>query len=234
MAERRSAGHRAGAATVASPAPMTDVDTTLIPRIPLDADIPAPTRSARHAPTRRAPSSGLSFIARFVVLLLVAAVVTFGLRAYLVEPFWIPSQSMEPTLHGCPGCNDDRLLVNKLAYKVHGVHRGDIVVFKRPPDFNTTEKDLVKRVIGLPGETVSGHDGRVWVGNQALREPYIEPSCYGTASFSPVTVPKGEVFVMGDNRCDSSDSRVFGPIKTSSIVGRAFVVFWPLNRIHWL
>jgi signal peptidase I len=215
-------------------------------------------RSSRHAVSKRATShaaagraapshrhaseqqrrgrrpSALNRVVRYAGLIGFAVVLTFVLRTFVVQPFWIPSSSMEPTLHGCTGCNEDRLLVDKLSYKFHSVHRKDVVVFTRPADFDIDEQDLIKRVIGLPGETVSGHDGKVWVGDTALTESYVKASCGGTTDFPAVTVPAGDVFVMGDNRCDSSDSRVFGPIKQSSIVGRAFIVLWPLSRIHLL
>ncbi len=191
------------------------------------------TGSSRHRQPDR-PQSWLRLLLRTAIVLAAAAAFAFGLRAWVVQPFWIPSQSMEPTLHGCPTCNPDRLLVDKLSYKLHSVHRGDVVVFSRPPAAPSTDADLVKRVIGLPGETVRGSGGTVYVNNRALTEPYVAPACDGTRDFDPVTVPAGDVFVMGDNRCDSLDSRIFGPIQQSTIVGRAFVIVWPLGRIHWL
>jgi signal peptidase I len=187
----------------------------------------------RHARRSRERSWPVR-IARYAALLAFAALLTLLLRTFVVQPFWIPSASMEPTLHGCTGCNEDRLLVDKLTYHFRSVHRGDVVVFSRPPGFDVADDDLIKRVIGLPGETVSGHGGQVWIGSKPLTEKYVNPSCHGTADFAPITIPANEYFVMGDNRCDSSDSRVFGPIQRSSIVGRAFIVLWPLNRIHLL
>jgi signal peptidase I len=89
-------------------------------------------------------------------------------------------------------------------------------------------------VIGLPGETVSGHDGKVFIGATALSEPYVNPACGGTGDFAAVTVPAGTYFVMGDNRCDSLDSRVFGAIAGSLIVGRSVAVSWPLKHLRWL
>jgi signal peptidase I len=169
-----------------------------------------------------------------VAVALVAALGGLGLRLFVVETFWIPSASMEPALHGCRTCNEDRMLVNKLSYRLHSVHRADVVVFARPAGSTATESHLVKRVIGLPGETVNGHDGAVWIGGRRLAEPYVAAGCRGTADFTAVTVPPGRVFVLGDNRCDSADSRSFGPIRESTITGRAFVVFWPLSRLHWL
>lgn len=188
----------------------------------------------RHEKKGRRHTSLTGRLLRYAGLIGFAVLLTILLRTFVVQPFWIPSSSMEPTLHGCSGCDEDRLLVDKLSYKLHSVHRGDVVVFARPPGFVIDEQDLIKRVIGLPGEVVSGHDGHVWIGQRQLTENYVKASCNGTADFDPVTVPKGEVFVMGDNRCDSSDSRVFGPIRQSSIVGRAFIVLWPLGRIHLL
>ncbi len=183
---------------------------------------------------RRRPKRRSGVALRLLVLIAVAGMLAVTLRTFVVEPFWIPSESMEQTLHGCAGCDDDRLLVDKLSYKLHGVHRGDVVVFSRPPGVNATEQVLIKRVIGLAGESVSGHDGKVWIGDRSLDESYVNRECEGTRDFAAITVPAGDIFVMGDNRCDSTDSRVFGPIKKSSIIGRAFLIIWPLGRIHWL
>jgi signal peptidase I len=152
---------------------------------------------------------------------------------------------MEPTLK-----KNDRVLVNKLSYDVHSVHRGDIVVFDRPTckaantptwaSCATTDqiKDLIKRVIALPGETISVHDNHVFIDGKELREPYTHglpsqmiPTCGFPGTYQ---VPKGDVFVMGDNRTDSTDSRCFGPIPENIIVGRAFVRVWPLSRVGLL
>jgi signal peptidase I len=165
-----------------------------------------------------------------------AAVIALLLRTFVIGHYYIPSESMEPTLHGCASCNNDHVLVDKLSYKLHDVHRGDVVVFHRPPAWIVTQKLLVKRVIGLPGDVVSERGGTVYVNGLALQEPYTSkvrtPNCQ--LNFTPVTVPPGDYFVMGDNRCDSSDSRAFGPIAKSKIVGRAFIIIWPLGRIHWI
>jgi signal peptidase I len=141
---------------------------------------------------------------------------------------------MEPTLHGCRHCEPDLVVVDKLSYRFGSVARSDVVVFDRPPLAPPEDAQLIKRVIGLPGETVSGHDGKVFIGSEALTEPYVNPSCGGTGDFAAVTVPAGEYFVMGDNRCDSLDSRVFGVIAGSSIVGRSVAVSWPLKHLRWL
>jgi signal peptidase I len=143
--------------------------------------------------------------------------------------FYIPSASMVSTLE-----EGDRVLVNKLSYKLHDVHRGDIIVFERPdsePD--TGIEDYIKRVIGLPGETVEGREGHVVIDDRILEEPYLDEGTT-TTDFAPVVVPAGEVFVMGDNRAVSIDSRTFGAIPEDTIVGRAFVRIWPLTHLGFL
>jgi signal peptidase I len=222
---RRSTGRRALHERPPTASPIADTQI-IEPVRPDDVHAERQPRGRR----RRRPGVML----RLLVLIAVAGMLAVSLRTFVVEPFWIPSESMEQTLHGCSGCNDDRLLVDKLSYKLHGVHRGDVVVFHRPPGVDAAEEVLIKRVIGLSGETVSGHDGKVWIGSRMLEESYVNGDCRGTRDFDRVKVPPGDVFVMGDNRCDSTDSRVFGPIKKSSILGRAFLIIWPLGRIHWL
>ena len=156
------------------------------------------------------------------------------LRAFVVQPYFIPSGSMEPTLKV-----GDKVLVNKLSYHLHGIRRGDVIVFKRPVwdvDTSGNVTDLIKRVIGLPGETISATDGHVFIDGRQLNEPWLPkgPTSY-TANFGPVHIPAGRWFVMGDNRPDSSDSRfVLGPIPSSLIVGRAFIIVWPLGHLSGL
>ena len=174
------------------------------------------------------------------------------IQAFVFQPFRIPSGSMYPSLK-----NGDRIVVNKLSYDVHDVHRGDVVVFTRPR-CNTSGSptwancalvgdfdDLVKRVVGLPGDKLSIADSHVYVDGRALTEPYVRKGAVtlaqppfgcafsGTAA-RPFVVPKDMVFVMGDNRDNSLDSRCFGPIPESTIVGRAFVKIWPFNRFGGL
>jgi signal peptidase I len=166
-------------------------------------------------------------IIEWLVVLVVALGVAVGMRTFVVQTFYIPSGSMEPTLN-----IGDRILVDKLSYHLHAVHRGDIIVFARPPG-ETLEpgvNDLVKRVIGLSGETISGQNGQVYINGKPLAEPWL-PKGVVTGNFSPVKIPKGFYFVMGDNRDFSSDSRVFGPISGSLIVGRVVMRIWPLSHI---
>jgi signal peptidase I len=174
----------------------------------------------------------------WVVIIAVALIGAVVIRTVLFQAFFIPSASMTPTLKV-----HDRILVNKLSYDLHAVHRGDIVVFKRSPDMAGTDdgiKDLVKRVIGLPGETITTTaNGQIAVDGRVLSETYLPagtlpgPAIMKVAGCLPgppdgCTIPPGHYFVMGDNRDDSSDSRVFGPIAKSQIVGRAFILIWPL------
>jgi signal peptidase I len=154
-------------------------------------------------------------------------------RAFLLASFFIPSPSMNPTLK-----NGDRVLVNKLAYRLHDVHRGDVVVFERPPELKGSPeiKDLIKRVIGLPGETVSFRDGRILIDGHLLDEPYLPAGTQTLAKTKgeTITVQTGEVLVLGDNREDSTDGRFFGPLNQKLIVGRAFVLYFPTKNIGFL
>jgi signal peptidase I len=166
-------------------------------------------------------------VLEWVILLGGALVVALLIKTFLFQAFYIPSESMLPTLE-----KNDRVLVNKLSYRLHDVHRGDIVVFETPPDEPGAE-DLVKRVIGLPGETVSCARGGILIDGRPLDEPYLEDTTTTTCD-RRYHVPADTVFVMGDNRNFSKDSRSFGPIDQDAIVGRVFVRIWPPNRVGLL
>ena len=165
-----------------------------------------------------------------VVLALVAA---FLVKTFVLQTFFIPSASMEPTLHV-----GDRVFVNKLAYNFHSVRRGDVVVFTLPPgeSAGTGVDDLIKRVIGLPGETIEARDGRIYIDGRALAEPWLPAGVSPVAGLPLVKlrIPPNHYFLMGDNRGDSSDSRHFGPIPDNLIVGRAFVRIWPFSHLGFL
>ena len=166
----------------------------------------------------------------WVVIVVGAFVVALLVKTFLIQAFYIPSASMFPTLR-----QDDRVLVNKLSYDLHDVNRGDLVVFERPPgEEDSAIKDLIKRVVGLPGDTIeSTPEGRVLVNGALLDEPYLQDGVQ-TLNLTRQTVPAGHVFVMGDNRGDSRDSRFFGPIAEDLIVGRAFVRVWPIPDFNLL
>ncbi|MDQ1510525.1 MAG: signal peptidase [Actinomycetota bacterium] len=161
----------------------------------------------------------------WVGLVVLALVIALLIKTFLFQAFYIPSESMTPTLK-----INDRVLVNKLSYKLHPVHRGDIVVFKAPPHADPGIDDLVKRVVGLPGETVEGHGGHVYIDGKRLPEKYLS-SAVTTSAFGSERIPAHSYWVMGDNRGNSKDSRSFGVITKSQIVGRVFFRIWPLTRI---
>jgi signal peptidase I len=211
------------------------------PRPPDPADDATP---GQVPPKKRQKKT--SFLIELPILILVALVVAVLIKTFLVQAFWIPSGSMIPTLE-----INDRVLVNKLSYVFGEPDRGDVVVFD--PPFGVEEdpepllqavvrniaeslglqtpavEDLIKRVIAVGGEEIEVKDGRVFVDGAAIDEPYLNQPA-SMPDFGPVQVPEGAVFVMGDNRARSQDSRRFGPIETDSIVGRAFVRVWPFDR----
>jgi signal peptidase I len=164
-----------------------------------------------------------------VAVIVGAVVVALLIKTFVVQAFRIPSESMVPTLE-----MGDRVLVNKLSYDAHDLNRGDVVVFERPDDLPAgpnEPKDLIKRVIGLPGEQIVTRDGRVYIDGRLLEEPYLPPSTPTVGIEEELTVPEGEVLVLGDNRQNSSDGRVFGPVPTDSVIGRAFMIMWPPGRM---
>lgn len=156
----------------------------------------------------------------------------FGIRQFVAEARFIPSESMLPTLEV-----DDRLVVEKISYHFNPPKRGDIIVFRAPKEAleaarSTTNDAYIKRVIGLPGETIEIRDGKVIVEGEVLEENYIQaPPVY---TWGPDTVPEDQYLVLGDNRNSSSDGHVWGFLERESIIGRAVVRFWPLQRIGGL
>ena len=183
-----------------------------------------------HKPTPPAKKPWWLSMIEWGILVISALLIAFLIKTYLFQAFYIPSESMVPTLEV-----HDRVLVNKLSYKLHDVHRGDIVVFKTPPGVDRSFKDLVKRVIGLPGETIEARKGHVYINHKLLKEPYLPRGTftdfYGLKSYK---IPKDSYWVMGDNRTNSRDSRFFKAISKKLIVGRVFIRIWPLSRIDLL
>jgi signal peptidase I len=160
----------------------------------------------------------------FLIILLVAFALVFGVvRPFIVEAFYIPSESMVPTLEV-----GDRVFVNKFIYRFNEPEHGDIVVFE---NVEGESEDLIKRIVGLPGDRVAVFDGVLFVNGERWEEPYVNKRFPDNSSYGPTTVPEGEIFVMGDNRSNSRDSRFFGPISMDKIEGEAFVIFWPPSSV---
>jgi signal peptidase I len=215
-------------------------DTTAEPGAPDDeATEPSEPSKAGRSTTRS--------VIEWIAVIGGALVVALVIKTFLIQAFYIPSGSMEPTLE-----IGDRVLVNKLSYRLHDVNRGDLVVFEAhegngdcgqavseaAADASESGiKDLIKRVIGLPGDVIDLRDNHILINDHVLVEPYIGDQVVtaptGSIEF-PFEVPEGCIFVMGDNRTDSRDSRIFGPIDEDQIVGRAFLRVWPLDALGFL
>jgi signal peptidase I len=184
---------------------------------------PAGTGRRRRRPSRRA-------LAETAITILVVVLLGGLLRAFAFQTFWIPTSSMVPTLGVY-----DRILVQKAFFSWRDVREGDIVVFSHPPLDHCggpQEGDLVKRVIALPGQTIYSSGNRIYVNGRLLAEPYLPhpdplgPPIPGASRQHPYRVPPGEFYLLGDNRAGSCDSRYWGPIKGSSIIGKVVLVWW--------
>ncbi|HJW35647.1 MAG TPA: signal peptidase I, partial [Actinomycetes bacterium] len=194
----------------------------------------------------------LAIVRETVVLLALAVLLAVVFKTFLVAAFYIPSGSMESTLN-----ISDRVLVEKVSYRFGDIEHGDVVVFvHEEPGFEAagpsnpvagffsglgqaigvvppSDRDFIKRVVGLPGDTITCEDGDLVRNGEKVAEPYVDEGIR-TEGCKRTTVGPGELFVMGDNRTNSQDSRVFGVIQRSDVVGRAFVRIWPLNHTGWL
>lgn len=242
QAHATRAGSAGATAVVEHEATEIEEDTTTTVEDTVSSE---PARRTTSEPVEdEHPGVRIRQLVEWIVVIVGALVVALAIKAFLIQPFYIPSGSMSPTLN-----EDDRILVNKLSYDLHNVNRGDIVVFDTPENFPNRDIDnLVKRVVALEGETIDFSDGRIVIDDRLLDEPYIAdelpstwtaglpPGCIGESADTGegCTIPDGHVFVMGDNRTGSDDSRVFGPIPEDLIVGRAFLRVWPLGEIGFL
>lgn len=245
----------------ASPEPAT-AERPTAERATAERGTAAPTERIEPRPPRRPPPRKKSFLRELPGIVISALVISVLIKTFLVQAFFIPSGSMENTL-----AVDDRVLVNKLADKSDEIHRGDVVVFRDPggwlsdqPGTDTGpgawlrdglvfvglapavgEEDLIKRVIGVGGDkVVCCDDGKVTVNGVQLTEPYLYPGDDSSLEDFEVTVPDGELWVMGDHRSVSEDSRAHrslpgkGFVPIDNVVGRAFTIVWPLNRAQVL
>jgi signal peptidase I len=197
---------------------------------------------APPAPPIRPAKRQINPVLELVLILAAAVIVWYVTDGWVVKPYRIPSASMEPTLEV-----GDRVLVARFVYRFHDPHRGDIVVFHPPgtgdtPQLGaTTEASVyfIKRIVGLPGETIEGRNHHVLiceapnVGCHVLKEPYLHQAA-APSDFGPVQIPQGRYFMMGDNRKISDDSRFWGTLPRSYIIGEAFATYWPLNRLGTL
>lgn len=159
-------------------------------------------------------------IIEWVKSLAIAGVLAIIIHTFLFAVVVVSGPSMETTLH-----NNERLIMNKIVYNFSDPKHGDIIVFHA-----NEEDDYIKRIIGLPGETIQYRNNQLFINGEAIEEPYLSDTTY-TTDFGPLEIPEGTVFVMGDNRLNSSDSRIIGSISEDKIVGRVNLLIWPLNRI---
>ncbi len=184
------------------------------------------TESINHGGEQSPEVQGASLLDLLLILVL-ALIFMFGVvRPFVVEPLYIPSESMSPTLE--PG---DRVIAAKFVYRLGDPHRGDLAVLRNPEN---KDEDLIKRVVGLPGDAVEVRDGVLYVNGERNEEPYVNYRLTDSTFFGPEKVPQGHVFVMGDNRSNSRDSRDFGPVPEKDLLGKAVVRFWPLSRLDAL
>lgn len=229
-----------------SPASRVDPDALAEQDSPPGDEEQASEGEEQEPPEKRGP---FHFLRELPGLILIALALALLIKTFLIQAFFIPSQSMEPTLQV-----GDRVIVNKIVYRFRDPNRGEVVVFENPnhvdPDRNPlsafwnwiTEglgfstdptKDFIKRVIALPGETIEVADGRILIDGEPLEEPYLN-RIRDRTDFGPQKVPPDHYFMMGDNRANSQDSRIFGAIPREKVVGKAFIILWPPSRFSWL
>jgi signal peptidase I len=196
--------------------------------------------NSEQPPSKPSVGQGAQLVREWVTVLVVALVIAITVRTLILQQFYISGPSMEATMF-----QDNRVLVNKLSYRLHDIQRGDVVVFDRVTvDGQIVQHDdLIKRVIALGGETIAIKDCKVFIDGKPLVEPYLndfdiaqsvlEDRCR-VSMMDDMLIPDGQLFVMGDNRPQSFDSRMFGPIEQDLVVGRAFVIIWPFSAAKFL
>ena len=225
------------ASTASQPSPPPPYDPGAPPFPPAE---PAPrrTRNPVDRLTQGLPRQWRVAI-DWIVTIAGAIAIVLAIKAWVVNPYRIPSSSMEPTLHcaggqGCEARLSDRVLANRFIYHFRNPRRGEIVVFKTPPAAQArcgAGGTFVKRLVGLPGETWAERSGYVYIDGEKLNEPYIKADRRDTETHEQLTIPKGQYFMMGDNRSSSCDSRVWGTVPRKNLIGEVFATYWPPNRI---
>ena len=189
------------------------------PNSPLTAAAPSPQVSSSPANAHHLLRSEIRVWTRDLLIAIGLALVII---VFLYQPVKVEGTSMAPLLS-----DQERIFINKFVYRFEDIHRGDVVVFWYPLD---RSKSFIKRVIGLPGETVDIRHGLLYVNGQLVPEPYVPPQYTDVTDFGPIKVPKDSYFVMGDHRISSNDSRVFGPVASQFIYGRAVFAYWPVDH----
>jgi signal peptidase I len=178
----------------------------------------------------------------WLVTIVGAIAIVLAIKTWVVNPYRIPSSSMEPTLHcakpgpGCEASFSDRVLACRFCYHFVSPKRGDIVVFKTPPLAAVRCGEggtFVKRLIGLPGETLEEKNGYVYIDGKKLNEPYIQKGRRDARDYGPLVIPKDNYFMMGDNRAQSCDSREWGTVPRHNLIGKVFSTYWPPSRISF-
>jgi signal peptidase I len=192
-----------------------------------------------RGPIQRLPH-GLRVVVDWVGTIVFAVAIVLAVKAWVVNPYRIPSSSMEPTLHcarpahGCETSASDRVLAARFVYHFREPRRGDIVVFDTPPAAGRLCGEAgtyVKRLVGLPGERWEERNGVVYIDGKRLSEPYVKDARRDTESYPPRKIPAGSYFFMGDNRSLSCDSRRWGAVPRANLIGRVFATYWPPNRL---
>jgi signal peptidase I len=218
------------------------------PSVPTGEE-PEPPEHEFHHPLDRVTKGlprRLRIAVDWIVTIVGAIAIVLAIKAWVVNPYRIPSSSMEPTLHcarpaqGCEARFSDRVLANRFIYHFHPPRRGDIVVFNVPPEAKIkcgAGGTFVKRIIGLPGDTVQDRvirgSGYIFINGQKLDEPYIQQERRDAGPTRSWHVPQGDYFMMGDNRASSCDSRSWGFLPRKDIIGKVFMTYWPPNRISF-
>ena len=230
-----------------APEPSEEPEESEEPFEPFDAAVPEYEPSAEHLRHSRNPvvrmtsgmPKGWRIAIDWAVTIVGAILIVLAIKTWVINPYRIPSSSMEPTLHcarpgsGCEARFSDRVLANRFIYHFRKPDRGDIIVFKTPPQAAVkcgSGGTFVKRLIGLPGETVREKGGKISIDGKRLVEPYIEPDRRDSES-GTWKVPEGQYFFMGDNRLQSCDSREWGSVPRANLIGKVFSIYWPPNRI---